>query len=525
MIYEDKWQALKAAAKNIRQKNLSDLFCEDPRRVDNFSMKVDQIYWDYSKNYLTKEILSELISLAKSVDLQGAIDRLMKGKEVNPSEKRPALHTALRLKKGTRLLIQDKDVMPTIFAQREKMSQMVHQLQQQEWFGATGIPITDVVNLGIGGSDLGPKMAVQALKHYQQSSLNVHFVSNVDPDAITSLLQKLNPASTLFILSSKSFTTIETLTNAMVAKEWLKSHLKTENLQNHFIAVTTKPEKAQAFGIDENNILTFEEWVGGRYSVWSTIGLPLALSIGMAHFEQFLQGASLMDEHFAKTPLEENMPVLLALIGIWYINGWDAPTLAILPYAHGLRRLPDYLQQLDMESNGKGVCLDGQPSYYATAPIVWGQAGTNGQHAFYQLLHQGTHFVPIDFIVAAKTDTSLHAQHQQFLAHCLGQAAALMQGNQHQTISCAHERMPGNKPSNLFLLDQINPRALGQLLALYEHKIYVQGIIWQINSFDQPGVELGKKLANKLMMSLQSGKIDPETDPSTSVLIQKIRAL
>lgn len=525
MTFENHWQALKEEATRIRQKNLIDLFHEDPHRVENFSMRVDQIYWDFSKNYLTQEIINKLIDIAQAADVPNAIARLMQGEEVNPSEKRPALHTALRLNKGKSLWVKNKDVIPSIVSQREKMSQMVHQLQHQEWFGATGEAITDVVNIGIGGSDLGPKMVVQALKNYQQSALKLHFISNVDPEAITSLLKTLSPERTLFILSSKSFTTIETLTNAAVARAWLKEGLQTENLKNHFIAVTAQPQKAMAYGLDESNILTFEEWVGGRYSVWSTIGLPVALSVGMNHFEEFLKGASLMDEHFAQAPLEQNMPVLLALIGIWYIQGWDAATLAILPYAHGLRRLPDYLQQLDMESNGKCVKLDGQSTSYATAPIVWGQAGTNGQHAFYQLLHQGTHFVPIDFIIAAKSDLPLHSQHQQFLAHCLGQAQALMQGTQSQTIACAGEQMPGNKPSNLFLLDKITPRALGELLALYEHKIYVQGVIWQINSFDQPGVELGKKLANKLMISLKTGEMDQEVDPSTRSIIQKIRAL
>lgn len=517
------WSSLKNTANEIKSKRLIDLFSANPDRAKQFSLRVDDIYLDYSKNFINEDVIAQLIDLANSCSLKSAISRLMTGEPVNVTENRCALHTALRRDANSSLMVNGFDVMPKIVAQRERMSQIVHQLQAQEWFGATGKVITDVVNIGIGGSDLGPKMAVQALKNYQTSKLALHFVSNIDPVEMTSVLSQLNPATTLFIISSKSFTTTETLTNASLAKAWLIQHLKTQQVESHFIAVTTKPEKAKAFGIAALHILTFEEWVGGRYSIWSTIGLPLALSIGMAQFESFLLGARKMDEHFATAPFSQNMPVLLALIGIWYTHGWGAQTMSILPYAHGLRRFADYLQQLDMESNGKSAQINGEIVEGLTGPIVWGQAGTNGQHAFYQLLHQGTHFVPIDFIASIQSETSLDEQHKQFIANCLAQAQALMQGTLHETSLSTHEIMPGNKPSNVLLLTKITPSSLGQLISLYEHKVYVQGIIWGINSFDQPGVELGKKLASKIIDNIQQGKLDENLDGSTRELIHLIR--
>ncbi|MFI4937586.1 MAG: glucose-6-phosphate isomerase [Candidatus Berkiellales bacterium] len=519
------WQALKGSANHMQKEKLIDLFAKDPTRVSKFSLTVDQLYWDFSKNFLTEEILEQLVALANFYDVKGAILRLMTGEMVNTTENRPAWHTALRYQKEEAFLPLDSKLLAIIAEQKAKMAKMVETIQNHQWLGATQQPITDIVNLGIGGSDLGPKMVVQALEYYRQATVNLHFVSNVDPMAISSLLQTLNPATTLFIISSKSFTTPETLANVQVAKQWLSEQLSTNDLTNHFIAVTAQPKKAQAFGIPSSHCLTFEAWVGGRYSVWSTIGLPLALFIGMKNFEAFLQGASKMDAHFASAPMAENMPVLLALLGIWYIHGWDAETLAVLPYAEGLRSLPDYLQQLDMESNGKGVNHDGHIVTGATGPIVWGQAGTNGQHAFYQLLHQGTHFVPIDFIVAAQSDAPLTQQHQFLVANCLAQAQALMQGTPKDQNYPPHEVMPGNKPSNIFLLPKITPYTLGQLLALYEHKVFVQGVIWQVNSFDQPGVELGKKLAQRVFESLKNGSLDANFDPSTRAMIQKIGEL
>jgi len=501
---KEKWERLASLAKAIQAHSLNDLFENDPTRVDRFSLEAGDIYLDYSKHFITEDIRAALVALAQDYRLSEAIQRLLKGEKVNQSENRAAWHTALRLENPPAQVLE----------QKEKMAVMVEALQTGKWRGTTGKAITDVVNLGIGGSDLGPRMAVEALKTYSQSELKIHFVSNIDPLAISECLASLNPATTLFILSSKSFTTQETLINAEVAKAWLSVGLKTQNVENHFIAVTASPEKAKAWGAA--HILSFWEWVGGRYSIWSTIGLPLALQIGTAHFEEFLEGARKMDEHFATAPFAENMPILLGLIGIWYIHFWEASSIAVLPYTQALRQLPDYLQQLDMESNGKSRTFLEQPVDYKTGPIVWGQAGTNGQHAFYQLLHQGTHFVPIDFIALAKSPTDLKSQHQILLAHCFAQAQALMQGDQ--------KTFPGNKPSSMLLLRELTPRSLGQLLALYEHKVFVQGIIWQINSFDQPGVELGKKLAAQVQNSLEKGDFY-NVDPSTRSLVNRVRLI
>lgn len=517
------WQEeIKKLAENYKQKKLMDFFVSDPTRAETYTLEVGDLELDYSKNFIDEKILSTLIKIAHENDLAKSIEKLMTGEKINKTENRPALHTALRQDPNTSVQVDGKNVMPSIVAAREKMSKMVHQLHSQDKRGATGKPIKHVVNLGIGGSDLGPKMVVQALASYQQGNLEISFVSNVDPTELLLCLEKADPAQTLFVISSKSFTTTETLLNAATAKQWLQEALKTEDVSMHFAAVTSRPEKAKAWGILEDNILSFEEWVGGRYSVWSTIGFAVALSVGMSHFEDFLAGAREMDTHFRTASFESNMPILLALIGLWYIHGFDANTQAILPYAHGLRRFPDYLQQLDMESNGKSVQLNGQSVKNSTGPIIWGQAGTNGQHAFYQLLHQGTHFIPIDFIVCAQTNTKLTSQHDQFVANALAQAQAFMQGEKGNE---PHEHMAGNKPSNLLLLKKLTPFALGELLALYEHKVFVQGALWGINSFDQPGVELGKKLANKVNQALISGQIDLNVDPSTERLIKKIRSL
>jgi glucose-6-phosphate isomerase len=518
----NKWQQdLNTLAQSFKTKRLSDLFVAEPDRAKTYSLTVDKLYLDYSKNFIDKSVLATLIKIANERELSTAIERLMSGEKINTTENRPALHTALRQDPAVPLWVEGRNVLLAIQEERSKMSKMVHQLIAQEWMGATGKPIKHIVNLGIGGSDLGPKMVVQALKEHKKSPLSLHFVSNVDPCAMVETLERVDPATTLFVISSKSFTTPETLLNAQVAREWLEQHLHTKELSRHFIAVTSQPEKAKAWGISQDSILCFDEWVGGRYSVWSTIGFPVALSVGMPQFEAFLSGARAMDAHFKTAPFEANMPVLLALIGIWYIHGFEAHSQAILPYAHGLRRFADYLQQLDMESNGKAVQLNGESVSGLTGPIIWGQAGTNGQHAFYQLLHQGTHFIPVDFIVPAQTSTQHKNQHTQFIANCLAQAQALMQGCEGNT---PHDKMPGNKPSNMLVLNELDPYALGQLLALYEHKVFVQGILWGINSFDQPGVELGKKLASKVAQSLESNEVDPTMDPSTRQLIQKIQS-
>lgn len=516
------WQRLESKAKAMQQQKIADLFVNNPQHATQYSLQVGDIHLDYSKNFVDNEVMTELLALAESHDLKKAIARLMSGDNVNTTENRPALHTALRRAMNKPLVINQQDVMQNIGAQLEKMGSIVDKLHAKEWLGAKGLPITDIVNIGIGGSDLGPLMAVEALKHYQKTELNIHFASNIDPVVISDLINKLDPARTLFIISSKSFSTPETLTNAKVAKAWLSKHLG-QDISQHLLAVTASPAKAQEFGVTKENILSFEPWVGGRYSIWSTIGLPLAVSIGMTHFKDFLKGASEMDEHFASAEFANNMPVILALLGVWYVNFWQASTVAVLPYINTLQYLPDYLQQLDMESNGKQVNIRGESVPYATGPIVWGQVGTNGQHAFYQLLHQGTHVIPVDFILAANSHSDLTEQHQQLVANCLAQAQALMQGT--SSTKFAHEHMPGNKPSNMLLLNKMTPFALGQLLALYEHKVFVQGIIWQINSFDQPGVELGKKLADKLYQSIQSNEMDKDMDLSTRNLIKKCREM
>ncbi len=511
------WQRLQIKAKQMQKQRMTDLFEKNPQHASQYALSVGDIYLDYSKNFIDQELMNDLLALAESVDLKSAINRLLTGMNVNTTEQRPALHTALRRPLNKPLKVNDQDVMQNIGAQLEKMSTMVDKLHTKKWLGAKGLPITDVVNIGIGGSDLGPLMAVEALKHYQQTDLNLHFISNIDPVVISDLLKKLNPATTLFIISSKSFSTPETLTNAKVAKAWLTKNLD-QDISAHLLAVTASPTKASEFGVTKENILTFEPWVGGRYSIWSTIGLPLALSIGMTHFKEFLNGANVMDEHFASAPLDNNMPVILALMGIWYSNFWNASTIAVLPYVNTLQYLPDYLQQLDMESNGKQVNNHKENVSYTTGPIVWGQVGTNGQHAFYQLLHQGTHFIPVDFILAANSNSDLADQHQQLIANCLAQAQALMQGTEGKS---AHEHMPGNKPSNMLLLKKMTPFTLGQVLALYEHKVFVQGTIWEINCFDQPGVELGKKLADRLYQSIRTHETDEQSDLSTRALIQK----
>lgn len=515
--------ALSKAALQMRQTGLRALFAADPERANRYALQVGDIYCDYSKNLLTPTILDHLIAWAQSAQVSARAAALMQGEKINTSENRPALHTALRRDPTRPLMVDGQDVMPEIAAQRAKMGQIVQKLQQGLWFGATGKAIDTVVHIGIGGSDLGPAMAVEALMSYRRTTLQLHFVSNVDPVAISSVLDQCDPATTLFIISSKSFTTPESLANAQVARSWLQQKLGTNAVEPHWIAVTANPEKAQAFGIDPQHILSFAAWVGGRYSIWSTIGLPLAILIGMEQFEQFLAGARLMDEHFLTAPLSKNMPVLLALLGAWSIHFCDMPTIAILPYAQGLRRLPDYLQQLDMESNGKHVRLDGKSVSYSTGPVVWGQAGTNGQHAFYQLLHQGTHAIAIDFILVAQNQTAYPDLHRQLLANGIAQAQAMMQGRLDSTLS-PMEVMEGNKPSNTILLKALTPSALGQLLALYEHKVFVQGVLWELNSFDQPGVELGKLLAKRIEACLKgpAGEDMTDLDTSTNGILRKI---
>jgi|GEM_PF-23483 glucose-6-phosphate isomerase len=516
------WQALQNLHAPMAQRSLMDLFAEDPHRIENFSLSCCGLYLDYSKNFLDKSVLLSLEALAITSGLPHAIEQLFTGVAVNVTEARPALHTALRQDSDYYCEVDGQSIMPEIIAQREKMAHLVKQLHSGAWVGASGQAITDVVNLGIGGSDLGPKLVVEALAPYHVPQVRVHFVSNLDPHHFHEITQGLNPATTLFIVSSKSFTTSETLHNAQLAKQWLAQHFMDQALTQHFIAITTQPARATALGIAPEHILTFWEWVGGRYSVWSSIGLPVALAVGMEHYLDFLEGAKQLDQHFRAAPFSANMPVLMALIGVWYTNFFHCATQAILPYDYRLRSFPDYLQQLDMESNGKAVQNNGQPVSYKTGPLVFGQMGTNGQHAFYQLLHQGTHLVPIDFIAALQSTAIANGPaHDLLLANCFAQSQALMLGK--SVAEPQQQHMPGNRPSNTLLLETMSPYTMGALLALYEHKIFVQGIIWNINSFDQPGVELGKTLAEQIVAALSGKSEVANFDPSTQALIESVQ--
>lgn len=515
------WQKLSDLAAKLQVTPIKMLFEQDPKRTQNFSLLFENIFFDYSKNQVTAEIMDTLNQLALTRHLPQAIQALFAGEIFNTTEQRPSLHMTLRQTKAP----------ATVMAERDKMAHIVEKLNEGLWLGSTGKRITDIVNIGIGGSDLGPVFTTQALEAYKISKLNIHFISNIDPFPLEQLFLKLNPETTLFIISSKTWSTLETLKNALAAMHWLTNHLESiaplgpSGLGQHLIGVTTAVNKAIEFGIPEHHVLQFWDWVGGRYSIWSAIGLPLAISLGMSQFEEFLAGASEMDAHFQNAPLEKNLPVLLALIGIWNMNFLGADAHAILPYDYHLRYLPDYIQQLDMESNGKSVQQNGTAVSVATGPIIWGQMGTNGQHAFYQLLHQGTHFVPIDFIVTANHSTRLPEHHDDLIANCFAQAQALMSGTVDQATQqiTPQEIMPGNRPSNLLMLHTLNPKTLGALIAMYEHKVFVQGFIWNINSFDQPGVELGKKLARDISEKLQgitNSKI--ASHPSTDYLLKQL---
>lgn len=517
------WMRLQQMFESVQATHLSELFAAEPQRAETFSLQVNSLFLDYSKNFISKDILAELIALAESYDIQNAIHQMMSGVHVNVSENRPALHTALRLPETESLMVNAKNLVTEITETRNKMFDFVEKLQSGAWLGATEQAITDVVNIGIGGSDLGPQMLTQALKPYWNTNLKVHFIANIDPVQFEAVTENLNPETTLFLLSSKSFTTSETLANAQLAKQWLENKLHTKQLAQHFVAITANPARAIAWGIAKEFVLPFWEWVGGRFSIWSSIGFPVALLIGVEGFKRFLQGGHDMDKHFSSAPLAENMPVLLALLGIWYRNFWQAPTHALCSYSYSLRRFADYIQQLDMESNGKSQQPNGDMVAKDTAPIIWGGEGTNAQHAFYQLLHQGRHFIPVDFIVAQNTKAKDKVQHQQLVINCLAQAKALMEGNRAlQGADTSINQMQGNKPSNTLMLDALDPYALGQLIALYEHKVFTQGIIWQINSFDQPGVELGKKLADDLTNIVNGKEAKEPIDSSTMLLLKRI---
>lgn len=535
------WKALEKNYAAVRGLQMRDMFAKDPERFNEFSVSLGDFLVDYSKNRITKETMSLLVELAKETGVEAMRDKMFSGEKINITENRAVLHTALRNRSDRPVFVDGKNVMPQIKAVLEKMKTFSEAVRSGEWKGETGKEITDVVNIGIGGSDLGPVMVVEALKHYGKEGLNVRFVSNVDGTHMAETLKTLNPETTLFIVASKTFTTQETLTNAKTARAWLVKALGEQAVAKHFVALSTNTEEVKKFGIDPANMFEFWDWVGGRYSLWSAIGLSIAIAVGFENFEELLNGAFEMDEHFRTAPLSENIPVILGLLGVWYHNFFGAEAYAVLPYDQYLHRLPAYLQQADMESNGKGVTKEGKPVCYTTGPILFGEPGTNGQHSFYQLIHQGTHLIPCDFIVPAVSLNESGDHHPILLSNVFAQAEALMKGKtaaevraelQEQGLSAEkieallnHKIFQGNRPSNVIVVTRFDPRTLGKLIAMYEHKIFVQGVIWNVNSYDQWGVELGKQLAKKILPEIKGNKTVTTHDSSTNGLINAARAL
>jgi glucose-6-phosphate isomerase len=520
------WKSLEQQAEKAQHQNISGFFDQNPSRSSQMSVQCGEIFLDYSKNLVSDETWQALLELANQSPLEQHRAAMFSGEKVNTTEGRAVLHGALRAEIGDQRVASaavESDQRVTLVKQQLVDVELVsEQIRSGQWLGSTGKAITDVVNIGIGGSDLGPKLACSALQEFAHPDIKLHFISNVDGAEILTTLKKLNPETTLVALASKTFTTHETLLNAKTARNWFAETLGLENAQStrHFVGLTANRANALAYGIPADQILEFAEWVGGRYSLWSSIGLSIAISIGFEKFVEMLAGAREMDLHFQQAPLAENMPVIMALLGIWYSNFLGAQSTAVIPYCERLLLLPSYLQQLDMESNGKSTTLNGDSIDYQTGAILWGQTGTNGQHAFFQLLHQGTRMVPVDFIAAAVDNLSNEEHHRVLLGNMLAQASALMCG-QDAPDGKPYRYYPGNKPSNTLLLDTLSPKNFGALIALYEHKVFVQGSIWNINSFDQWGVELGKKMANQLLASDNSGQA--ELDPSTTALFAHIK--
>ncbi|MGR9073546.1 MAG: glucose-6-phosphate isomerase [Gammaproteobacteria bacterium] len=530
------WNALQRHFNETENLHMRDLFATDSSRFDKFSLRFNDILFDFSKNRINDKTLPLLIDLARQANLDAKISAMFEGQKINHTENRAVLHTALRNRSNTPVYVDGSDMMPEINEVLQKVRIFSETVRSGRWLGFTGKPITDVVNIGIGGSDLGPKMAVAALAPYAGPNLRVHFVSNVDQTNLIETLNPLSPENTLFLIASKTFTTQEAMTNAHSARNWiLEAANDNSAISKHFIAISTNADKVKEFGIDPENMFGFWDWVGGRYSLWSAIGLSIALSVGMENFEELLQGAHEADKHFQNAPFERNIPVIMALLGIWYNNFYRAESHAILPYDQSLRYFPDYLQQGDMESNGKSVDNDGNTVEYDTGPIIWGQPGTNGQHAFFQLIHQGTKLVPCDFLAPAKSHYNLPGHHSILISNFLAQTEALMKGktedevrnelNCSDPVLIASKVFQGNKPSNSFLFNKLTPRTLGSLIAFYEHKIFVQGAIWNINSFDQMGVELGKVLAKAILPELQGDENIKSHDCSTNGLINYYKKL
>ena len=538
---EQAFEELRAHHWEMKGSRLRDLFAEDPGRFERFSLRLDDLLLDFSKNLIVPETLEKLLALARAAGVEEAREAMFAGERINATEGRAVLHTALRNRSERPVLLDGHDVMGDVREVLDAMAAFAEGVREGAIGGATGARFTDVVNIGIGGSDLGPAMVTRALSPYGCDGLACHFVSNVDGAHLSDTLKGLDPKTTLFLVASKTFTTLETMTNANSARAWLVQALGEAAVKNHFAAISTALDKVAAFGIAEDRIFGFWDWVGGRYSVWSAIGLPVMIAIGPKRFGEFLQGGFEMDEHFRSAPLSANLPVILALLGVWYRDVWGFAAQAVLPYDQRLERFTAYLQQLDMESNGKRVTLTGHPVAEATGPVVWGEPGTNGQHAFYQLLHQGTDVVPCDFLVAAEPHENLGDHHVQLIANCLAQSEALMRGKTTEEARAEletagldtkavaallpHKVFPGNRPSNTIVYKKLCPRTLGRLIALYEHKVFVQGRIWGINSFDQWGVELGKQLAGEILPMLKGEKEPEGRDGSTVGLLQEIDRL
>ncbi len=530
----DVWKALQSHYKQIKAVHLRELFAEDPRRGERLTAEAAGLFLDYSKNRVTDETLLLLTKLAEEAGLKQRIDAMFSGEKINVTEKRAVLHVALRAPKGASILVDGQNVVPGVHEVLEKMAAFANRVRSGEWIGHTGKRVKNVVNVGIGGSDLGPVMAYEALRHYSDRSMTFRFVSNVDGTDFAEAVQDLDPAETLFIVSSKTFTTLETMTNAHTARDWSLLGLGGDPsaVAKHFVAVSTNAAEVSKFGIDTANMFGFWDWVGGRYSMDSAIGLSTMLAIGPENFQGMLRGFHAIDEHFRTAPFDRNLPVLLGLLGIWYANFFGAQTVAVLPYEQYLKRFPAYLQQLTMESNGKHVTLDGREVTYATGPIYWGEPGTNGQHSFYQLIHQGTNLIPCDFIAFNKTLNKLGRHHDMLMANVLAQTEALAFGKTPEEVKAEgtadwlvpHRVFEGNRPSNTILADKLTPEILGNLVALYEHSVFTQGSIWLINSFDQWGVELGKALAQRIIPELENAT-EPALnhDSSTNHLIRRYR--
>jgi glucose-6-phosphate isomerase len=531
------WKDLRAHFEEMSSLHMRDLFASDAGRAECFSLSQGAILLDYSKNRITQQTMELLMALAREAGLNQAIKNMFSGEKINRTENRAVLHTALRNVSGQAVMFEGEDVMPGIQRVLEQMDAFCQKIRSGTWRGYTGKPIEHIINIGIGGSDLGPQMVINALKPYWTTKLTPHFIANIDAADMHNTLSTINPETCLFVIASKTFTSTETMANALAVREWFLEApgAQKQDIQKHFVAVSSAADKVEAFGISAENMFEFWDWVGGRYSLWSAIGLPIALMVGMDNFRALLAGAHQMDRHFHDAPFEQNMPVIMAVLGVWYRDFFDASSYAILPYDHNLRKLPAYLQQGDMESNGKSVTLDGEEVDYHTGPIIWGAAGANGQHAFYQLIHQGTQLIPADFIAPVESfyyaSSRYGDHHMVLLSNCIAQSQALMYGRKPQHVAqefadqpelIPHRSFAGNRPSNTLLVDKITPFNLGALIALYENKTFVQGVIWNINSFDQWGVELGKRLSTEIEHELEGERALRKHDASTEALVQHV---